>query len=85
VTAEGHAPQAVVCADPFHLVKLVGDALDEVRRELWNHLRKLPDERWAKAYKGSRWALLKIPEDLSERQVDKLKDIKRKGGATWRA
>lgn len=85
VTAEGHAPQAVVCADPFHLVKLVGDALDEVRRELWNHLRKLPDDRWAKAYKGSRWALLKNPEDLSERQAAKLADIKRKGGATWRA
>ena len=36
VRAEGHAPQAVVCADPFHVVKLVGDALDEVRRDLWH-------------------------------------------------
>jgi len=85
VTAEGHAPQAVVCADPFHLVKLVGDALDEVRRDLWQQLRKLPDDRWAKAYKGSRWALLKNPEDLTESQETKLKKIKRAGGATWRA
>ena len=30
VRAEGHAPQALVCADVFHLVKLVGDALDDV-------------------------------------------------------
>ena len=54
VQAEGHAPQAVVCADVFHLVKLVGDALDEVRRDLWQQLRKLPDPRYAKAFKGSR-------------------------------
>ncbi len=35
VKAPGHAPQAVVCADPFDLVKLVSEALDEIRRELW--------------------------------------------------
>ncbi|HTN99926.1 MAG TPA: transposase, partial [Microthrixaceae bacterium] len=40
VRAEGHAPQAVVCADPFHIVKLVGEALDEVRRDLWQTLRR---------------------------------------------
>jgi transposase len=85
VTAEGHAPQAVVCADPFHLVKLVGDALDEVRRDLWRQLRKLPEDRWAKTYKGARWALLKNPGDLTEAQAAKLAAIKRVGGATWRA
>ncbi len=30
--SEGHAPQAVICIDPFHAVKLVTDALDVVRR-----------------------------------------------------
>jgi transposase len=52
VQADGHAPQALVCADVFHLVKLVGDALDEVRRDLWQQLRRLPDDRYAKAFKG---------------------------------
>ena len=85
VTAEGHAPQAVVCADPFHCVKLVGDALDEVRRDMWNQLRRLPDAGWAKAYKGARWALLKNPGDLTDTQQAKLAGIKRAGGATWRA
>jgi len=85
VTAQGHAPQAVVCADPFHCVKLVGDALDEVRRDMWRHLRKLPDQKWAKAYKGARWSLLKNPGDLTDTQAAKLADIKRIGGATWRA
>ncbi|MCP4308419.1 MAG: ISL3 family transposase [bacterium] len=85
VTAEGHAPQAVVCADPFHCVKLVGDALDEVRRDMWNQLRRLPDDQWAKAYKSARWALLKNPGDLTDTQAAKLANIKRTGGATWRA
>lgn len=85
VTAEGHAPQAVVCADPFHLVKLVSEALDEVRRELWNELRRLPDDRWAKDFKGSRWALLKNPEDLTEAQAAQLGRIRRSRGGIWRA
>ncbi len=85
VSAEGHAPQALVCADPFHLVKLVGDALDEVRRDLWQQLRHLPDDRFAKAFKGSRWALLKNPEDLTEAQAAQLAKIKRTRGGIWRA
>ncbi len=85
VRAEGHAPQAVVCADPFHVVKLVGDALDEVRRDLWQQLRRLPDDRWAKDFKGSRWALLKNPEDLTDRQADQLARIRRNRGGIWRA
>lgn len=85
VQAEGHAPQAVVCADPFHLVKLVGEALDEVRRELWNQLRRLPDDRWARDFKGSRWALLKNPEDLTDTQAAQLARIRRNRGTIWRA
>jgi transposase len=85
VTAEGHAPQAVVGADVFHLVKLVGDALDEVRRELWQTLRRLPDDRWAKDFKGSRWSLLKNPEDLTDNQAVQLARIRRNRGGIWRA
>ena len=85
VTAPGHAPQAVVCADPFHLVKLVGDALDEVRRDLWQTLRRLPDSRYARDFKGARWALLKNPDDLNERQAAQLAKIRRTRGGIWRA
>ena len=85
VRADGHAPQAVVCADPFHLVKLAGDALEVVRRDLWQQLRRLPDNRWARDFKGSRWALLKNPEDLTDRQAAQLAKIKRNRGRTWRA
>jgi len=61
VGKEGHAPQAVICIDPFHAVKLVGDALDTVRREAWNEMRGLGDQAAAKKFKGARWSLLKNP------------------------
>src|SRR5680860_563709 len=65
VRAEGHAPQAMICIDPFHAVQLVTDALDVVRRLAWNELRQLPDQGAAKRFKGARWALLKRPANLT--------------------
>jgi transposase len=38
VVAE-HAPQAIRCLDAFHAVGWITDALDEVRRAVWNRLR----------------------------------------------
>lgn len=80
VTTECHAPQAVICADPFHVVKIVGDALDEIRRDLWQGLRRLPDLRHAKDFKGARSALLKNPEDLTDRQAAELPKLRRAYG-----
>jgi transposase len=37
--ARGCALQARVCADPFHVIKLVDHALDQVRRAAWNRAR----------------------------------------------
>jgi len=54
------APQAVVCIDPFHVVKLVTDAFDTVRREQWQAMREI-DPVAAKLFKGARWCLLKNP------------------------
>jgi transposase len=33
-------PNAEICLDPFHVVKLPTDALDLVRREVWNDVRR---------------------------------------------
>jgi len=85
VTAEGHAPQATICIDPFHAVKNVTDALNVVRRDIWQQLRRLPEPNIAKKFKGARWALLKNPEDLTGQQAATLTQIKRHGGALWRA
>jgi len=32
-----HCPQAVICADPFHVVKWAGEALDTLRRQVFDH------------------------------------------------
>ncbi len=83
--AEGHAPQATICIDSFHVAKLGGDALDEVRREYWNELRTLGDQDAAKRFKDARWALLKRPENLTDRQALTLKALKAAGGTVARA
>jgi len=70
-----HCPQATLCLDAFHIVKLASDALDEVRREVWNEARRTGDTAGARWLKGARWALWKRPERLSERQRAKLASI----------
>ena len=85
VLAVGHAPQATICFDPFHVVKVGTDALNTVRRDIWQQLRQLPDPEFARKFKGARWALLKNPDDLTARQAQTLTAIRRHGGALWRA
>jgi len=84
VRADGHAPQAVICFDPFHVVKAITDALEELRRDIWQQMRLLPDPAVARRFKGARWALLKNPGDLTGAQADALRSIRRHGGALWR-
>lgn len=51
-----HAPDALICADPFHVIKLCGDALDRVRRDAWQALRE-DDPGRAAWIKGTRFAV----------------------------
>lgn len=78
VVAE-RCPNAVRCADPFHVVKWATEALDEVRRQAWNEARGAVFQRRAdratgvaKALKHARYALWKNPENLTSRQQEKL-------------
>jgi transposase len=79
------APQAVLCFDPFHVVKLATDALDAVRRQVWQSARRYPDKKIARKFKGARWALLKNPGDLTDKQAETLAGLRKSGGALWRA
>ncbi len=70
-------PTAVLCADPFHVVRWATDALDEVRRQAWNDARGNHrvggrSKGAAQALKRSRYSLWKNPENLTERQAAKL-------------
>lgn len=84
-TVAARCPQAVLCADPFHVVKWATDALDEVRREVWNTARKGGDTALAGELKGARYALWKNPEDLTRRQRGKLAWIARVNQRLYRA
>jgi len=65
-------PNAIRCADPFHIVAWATEALDEVRRETWNTARKEGLSAHARDLKHARYALWKNPEDLTDRQQKKL-------------
>jgi transposase len=78
-------PQATLCLDPFHLVALATIALDEVRRETWNEARRAGDAAGARWLKGSRWALWKRPERLTDRQQGKLAAIEHVNRRLYRA
>lgn len=79
-----HCPQAIRCADAFHVVAWATGALDELRRTAWNHARGAargtsrannrnhrPTGN-TKTLKHARWALWKNPEDLTERQHEQI-------------
>jgi transposase len=56
-------PAATIVFDHFHVIKLFNDKLQEFRRQLFN---KAQSEMEKKVIKGTRWLLLKNPENLVE-------------------
>jgi transposase len=78
-------PKATVCLDPFHVVSWATDALDQVRRAVWNEARRSGQTSLARDLKGARYALWKNPEDLTRRQTAKLADIARINRPLYRA
>jgi transposase len=84
-SVRGHAPQATIVIDNYHVVQLATKALDEVRREHWNELRHAGHADAAKQFKHDRWALLKNPDDLTDRQANILAAISAGGGKLARA
>lgn len=78
-------PNATRCMDPFHVMQWCTDALDEVRRDVWNAARKGGMKELATELKGARYALWKNPEDLTGRQAAKLAWIARTNAPLYRA
>jgi transposase len=54
--------------DHFHVVKLMNEQLSELRRKLY---REATDCQEKKVLKGSRWLLLKAPENLNEQRNER--------------
>ena len=79
------APQAVLCLDPFHVVVWATDAVDQVRRSLWNTLRGEGNTTTASDVKGMRWAVLKNPENLTGEQRTTISVIAKTNNRLYRA
>jgi transposase len=84
VVAE-RATNATLCIDSFHVVAWATDALDEVRRQVWNEARKGGMSTHANALKGCRYALWRNPEDLTPRQANKLAWVTKVNTKLYRA
>jgi len=76
---------ALVCLDPFHIVKAATDALDEIRREIWNEARRAGQAELAKELKGARFVLWKNAKNLTEGQQLKLARIQQVNQRLYRA
>lgn len=81
-------PKAKRCVDPFHVIQLGTEALDEIRREVWRGAGQAGQAGQADVaaeLKGTRNALWKSPENLTARQQAKLADVERLNRPLYRA
>lgn len=83
--ARARLPNAILCTDPFHVVSWATDALDVVRRGVWNEARRVGTGAHARDLKHARYALWKNPENLTERQRAKLAWVATLNGPLYRA
>ncbi|MDQ3609966.1 MAG: ISL3 family transposase, partial [Actinomycetota bacterium] len=77
-------PEAQICFDPFHVVRLGQRAVDQVRRDEWNaHERShTPTGRWIK---NTRWSLLKAPAKQTIKQLAVLGEVQQANKTMFRA
>jgi len=63
-----HLPEAKIVFDHFHVVKLLNEKLSDLRRAL---SREATEGMHKEVLKGTRWLLLKNPENLDARKNEK--------------
>jgi len=66
------APQVIHVLDRFHIMSNMSKAIDKVRAE---EARQLRAKGYEPHLKGSRWLLLKRPENLTDKQEVKLAEL----------
>ncbi len=67
---ETHLPNAAIVFDHFHVIKLMNEKLTALRRDLF---REATDQLQKNVLKGTRWLLLKNPENLNEEKEEHLR------------
>ena len=78
-------PNARLCLDPFHVVSWVTSAADQVRRRVVGEARRGGDKAMLAALSDARWAVVKNPERLTDRQRLKLAQIQQVNNQLYRA
>jgi transposase len=72
-------PKATIVADRFHVIKRLNDEIDRQRKAEKRSAQKIANkakrEAVLKSLTGSKYALLKNEEDLSEQQKEKLIEV----------
>jgi transposase len=68
------AGAAIHVLDRFHIMKQLGEAIDDVRAA---EARRMKHDGYEPLLKHSRWCLLKRPENLSDKQTVKLAELLR--------
>lgn len=63
-----HLPKATIVFDHFHVIKLFNDKLSDLRRDLY---RETTENLHKEVLKGTRWLLLKNPENLDIEKKEK--------------
>ena len=71
-----HVPEATLVFDRFHVIKLYNDGLSDLRRKLYHEATDLMQKQ---VLKGTRWLLLKNPENLDQdrQEAERLKEALR--------
>ena len=72
-----HFPEAQLCFDRFHVMKLCGESLDQIRKETASECGGLP--------RGAMWALRGNPENLKDTQRQLREQICKEHGKIARA
>jgi transposase len=66
------ASHAVHILDRFHVMQRIGQAINDVRAA---EVKQLKEDGYEPVLKGARWLLLKRPENLTDKQAVKLKEL----------
>jgi transposase len=66
------ASHAVHILDRFHVMQRIGQAINDVRAA---EVKQLKQDGYEPVLKGCRWLLLKRPENLTDKQAVKLKEL----------
>ena len=76
-----HCPSAEIVFDKFHVVKIINDALDDIRRKEFSKA----DENQRLQMKRKRFLILKRNDNLSEKQQESLRELMNQNETLYKA